>query len=321
MSTSVYSHDHVVLLLDTPDFENPPAWLADNFNIIEGGTHAGGSSRNKLIILADGTYIELINWITKPSEFFDWAGKPPGLLDFALTSAQASAHETYQAVLERLAASTEKTTSDAQGAADDSSEDLGISYKTPLAGGRKRKDGKEVSWFVTKPLFNLEARGVPSPAQSYFPNGRLDAPFFCHDVSDRDLRVPYQEGDVTKHPCGALGVLSVRVVVPQAKLDAYGKVYAAVTGVQPQKDPTTGSLRFGLGAVDSTPLKPIQSKVDIEVAPIANPADENWVKERGLGIREVRLWVPKSDGVTQTEEIPLDKSGIGASVILVKSQT
>ena len=43
MSTSVYSHDHVVLLLDTPDFENPPAWLADNFNIIEGGTHAGTS--------------------------------------------------------------------------------------------------------------------------------------------------------------------------------------------------------------------------------------------------------------------------------------
>jgi len=28
-------------MLDTPEFENPPAWLADNFNITEGGTHAG----------------------------------------------------------------------------------------------------------------------------------------------------------------------------------------------------------------------------------------------------------------------------------------
>ncbi len=37
--------DHVILLLDTPDFENPPAWLADNFNIIEGGTHAGELSK------------------------------------------------------------------------------------------------------------------------------------------------------------------------------------------------------------------------------------------------------------------------------------
>jgi hypothetical protein len=40
-STQHYAHDHVILLLDTPEFENPPAWLTDNFNIIEGGTHAG----------------------------------------------------------------------------------------------------------------------------------------------------------------------------------------------------------------------------------------------------------------------------------------
>jgi hypothetical protein len=38
---SPYSFDHVILLLDTPDFENPPEWLTKNFTIIEGGTHAG----------------------------------------------------------------------------------------------------------------------------------------------------------------------------------------------------------------------------------------------------------------------------------------
>lgn len=38
---SSYSLDHVILVLDTPDFEDPPAWLSKNFNIIEGGTHAG----------------------------------------------------------------------------------------------------------------------------------------------------------------------------------------------------------------------------------------------------------------------------------------
>lgn len=41
MATSHIAHDHVVLLLDKADFESPPAWLSDNFNIIEGGTHAG----------------------------------------------------------------------------------------------------------------------------------------------------------------------------------------------------------------------------------------------------------------------------------------
>lgn len=38
---SPYSFDHVIILLDTPDFENPPAWLTENFTVIEGGTHAG----------------------------------------------------------------------------------------------------------------------------------------------------------------------------------------------------------------------------------------------------------------------------------------
>lgn len=35
------AHDHIVLLLKKQEFENPPAWLKDNFNIIEGGTHTG----------------------------------------------------------------------------------------------------------------------------------------------------------------------------------------------------------------------------------------------------------------------------------------
>lgn len=41
---SEYSHDHVILLLSTADFENLPPWLSDNFNVIEGGTHAGNAS-------------------------------------------------------------------------------------------------------------------------------------------------------------------------------------------------------------------------------------------------------------------------------------
>jgi hypothetical protein len=53
-AVSEYSHDHVILLLDTPDFENPPAWLSDNFNIIEGGTHAG-KPKNKDWVLACST--------------------------------------------------------------------------------------------------------------------------------------------------------------------------------------------------------------------------------------------------------------------------
>ena len=41
MAESYCCFDHVVLLVDTQDFENPPPWLTDNFHIIEGGEHTG----------------------------------------------------------------------------------------------------------------------------------------------------------------------------------------------------------------------------------------------------------------------------------------
>jgi hypothetical protein len=52
---------HIVLLVSTLFFENPPSWLTTNFTITPGGCHNGQASRNKLIIFADGTYLELFN--------------------------------------------------------------------------------------------------------------------------------------------------------------------------------------------------------------------------------------------------------------------
>src|SRR3954469_19194095 len=91
----------------------------------------GGSSRNKLIIFKDGTYIELLNWISKPVEFFDWAGKAPGLIDFALTSSTQSAQETHDSVTERLNSSS---SSSPHALAGDGA--LGVRFKDPLHGGR-----------------------------------------------------------------------------------------------------------------------------------------------------------------------------------------
>lgn len=39
MESTPCVQDHVVLLLSTQDFENLPAWLSDNFNVLEGGEH------------------------------------------------------------------------------------------------------------------------------------------------------------------------------------------------------------------------------------------------------------------------------------------
>ena len=80
--------DHIILLVSKEEFDNPPAWLSENFNILEGGVHSGTliyhssiyvigkltfdalgqPSRNKLIVFKDGTYLELFNWFDKPPD-------------------------------------------------------------------------------------------------------------------------------------------------------------------------------------------------------------------------------------------------------------
>ncbi|KAK5062845.1 hypothetical protein LTR84_004920 [Exophiala bonariae] len=301
-----YSHDHVILLLDTPEFERPPAWLADNFNIIEGGTHAGGSSRNKLIIFEDGTYIELLNWIGKPAEFFDWAGKAPGLIDFALTSSTQSARETHDSVAKRLNSSTSQTLA-GDGA-------LGVRFKDPLHGGRKRKDGKQVEWYVTKPRFDNGASNVPRPIEQWFPTGRLDTPFFCHDVTERSLRVPHAESGIATHPSGAKGILSVDVVVPRDKVSAYAALYASVTGAEAKGDEEGGgdNVHLKLASPNGESLRGVRDRVGVVIRAPSGESDETWVKERGVGIREIKIYVPG-----KAKETPLDDTGIGSSVFFV----
>ena len=87
-----------------------------------------------------------------------------------------------------------------------------VRYAEPVAGGRKRPDGIELQWKVT------------------FPTGvdRGVVPFWCHDVTEREKRVPISpEG--TKHASGALGVAGVRVSVDDGRVGAVrGSVQAIV---------------------------------------------------------------------------------------------
>lgn len=63
--------DHIVFLVSTPFFENPPVWLTPNFTLTPGGNHNGQASRNKLIIFVDGTYFEIFNWYDTPPSLND----------------------------------------------------------------------------------------------------------------------------------------------------------------------------------------------------------------------------------------------------------
>jgi hypothetical protein len=258
--------------------------------------YIGGSSRNKLVIFQDGTYLELINWIKEPAEFFDWAPKSPGLIDFALTST-TTAHNVHGEVTSRL----EKG----------GVEGMGLGYKQPLAGGRKRKDGRDVKWFVTKPQF----RDVVGDEKELYPTGRLDAPFFCHDVTDRELRIPppTKEGG---HDSGAMGIGVVEVLVPKEKVGEYVKMYEGILGVKGEE---RGEGVWWIGMEVPTQEKDLrktmEGRVGVEVRGPRDQSDAIWMRERGVGIRRIRLLT--EDGKGHGAVVELAEDGIGETIVLI----
>lgn len=123
--------DHVVLLLPYKDILEPPAWLTDNFIISEGGRHADNKTENRLVLFADGSYLELIAFINDDPENRDghWWDKPFGVVDFALTTTDESFGE-LAGIKSRLS----KTGTD-------------ISYTEPKDGGRVKPDGTNLQWY------------------------------------------------------------------------------------------------------------------------------------------------------------------------------
>lgn len=238
--------DHIVLLLSPSDFDNVPSWLADNFTIIDGGTHSKGTSHNKLIIFEDGTYLELFSWVDPPpsnvpahADFPGWADKPLGcIIDWAITGADA--HGKFHHVTTQL----KDLLSDG--------ENLNIGYDQPIAGGRRRKDGQELRWVTTRPRRLNTADGKNDTD--------LGVPFFCHDISVREARVPYVKNSIDSwpglvtHASGVVGIAGLTIAVPKTRIKAFVKLYEAILGIKAEAslnkaesiDPNT--YRFSLSS-------------------------------------------------------------------------
>ncbi|TKX26854.1 hypothetical protein C1H76_1009 [Elsinoe australis] len=199
--------DHIIVGLPYNDLLDLPTWLTENFTISPGGRHADNKTENKLIIFKDGSYIELIAFINDDPEKKKghwWGDHGSGYIDWAFTS---DSSDDVFAVNERL----EKAGSVLNGAR----------YKPPQEGGRTKPDGTEIKWTVTFP--EKVRRG--------------EVPFWCHDVTPRELRVPKDEAS-TAHPCGALGVGSLTMLVPGKNMVSFNKFYTAVNDQEGVEDDT-----------------------------------------------------------------------------------
>lgn len=294
--------DHIVLLVSTPFFENPPAWLTTNFTITPGGCHNGQASRNKLIIFTYGTYLELFNWYDKPPPLNDenlpmrfWGPKQEGLIDFALTSTTVPAEECIETVNKRLTQGPEKDG------------DLGVKYQEPIAGSRKRADGMEVKWKVTRPVFH---DGEKTPSHDLFLGGRLDAPFFCHDVTQRTFRVASDDMAKITHPCGATGIASCEIFVPQDRLAKYVTLYSKILGSKPEVTSDEADGRSFSLDVD-VPQGAGSSKVVVREA--RNEKELKRMQERGIGVSDLVL---ATNGQVADEKCSFGPQGIESTIWL-----
>ena len=158
----------------------------------------------------DGTYLELFNWTDVPPSSNAWADKSPGLIDFALTSLPPITAEALQEKIQDQLQAQKLSKLDA------------FYYDSPAAGGRTRKDGVPVKWKLSRPV-PVEDRQCPSNNVS-LSGHRNDFPFLCHDVTARNVRIPFDDQEKTFHPCGATGISAVELMFPESQYDEYAQL-------------------------------------------------------------------------------------------------
>ncbi|KAJ0160406.1 hypothetical protein CTA2_8023 [Colletotrichum tanaceti] len=200
--------DHIVILLPHQVLASLPSWISSEFTILTGGRHADGRTENKLVILADGTYLELISFVEGLGDEerleHKWGPKPDGtVIDWAYSLEEESG---FAAIQERVR----------------KAQPVAV-YDDPVLGGRIRPDGTELKWAVALPAGAGAGAGTASDGAVE----RGELPFWCFDRTPRELRVPNHVAENTRHPSGALGVCSLAVDVGREELK---RAYAGING-------------------------------------------------------------------------------------------
>lgn len=194
--------DHIIHLVSPGRLdESMEQFRLLGFSVERGGVHADGLTQNALIVLTDGVYVELIEFLDKPlsgsketlNEFRQrrskhwWWGKQAGWIDWCLAGGckdgRTRAINRASDMLKEQRAQ-EVGTDDKNGSRPQANEKKDVTltrqdieealdlvhYDEPKEGGRKALSGKEIKWHVT----------FPSPAET-----RGTYPFWCEDETPR----------------------------------------------------------------------------------------------------------------------------------------
>jgi hypothetical protein len=269
--SATQSLDHLILFVPLdPDTKLPklPPFFEKNFVLTPGGFHADGATSNTLILLADGCYIELISFVDATKAPSHWWGPDANFIgwkDWCLTNSKSP---------------------------EDNYEDVKGTHREPIHGGRKRADGVDVKWAVTFPKGDNGGQDI---------RGRI--PFFCHDITARIIRVPLS-AEKTEHPCGALGVKQLTIIVQdQALLDETKRAYASVIG---NDKPGEGNeTRFRASRVCD--VEGLKAGAEIVLRLPKDEKEGEAVKKTGFWYGDVVLAAKSSADKSRGERVRLDE--------------
>ena len=156
----------------------------------------------------------------------------------------------------------------------------------------------QVKWELSRPVFPMSVN-------------RTDFPFFCHDVTPRTIRIPFDDNNKAKYPCGAVGISTVEVLAPPSSADKFAETYGLILDVPPRiyeergtKDRSDLEIRLpnqGFGP-STVSLRSEQGE-----------KDRDWLRDRGAGIRGLILSIVGRDG---HGEEALGTEGIASTVSL-----
>jgi hypothetical protein len=144
--------DHVIVLAKDLDTAVANAQSA-GFTVFPGGIHDDQATHNALVPFADGSYIEIISFVSTPPPnhyFGERYNLGSGLADIGLLSSDIDLD--VQAIT-----------------------DTGLPFPIPTHFGRHGASGEVISWRMSLP-------GNLHPTSGY--------PFLIQDITDRALRVP-----------------------------------------------------------------------------------------------------------------------------------
>jgi catechol 2,3-dioxygenase-like lactoylglutathione lyase family enzyme len=210
MEKSNLSLDHIVIAVTDLD-SAIEHYRALGFSTFYGGKHADGNTHNALIVLQDGTYIELI------------APTDPGVLDQTDSELPTFLHffkmgegfAGFALLCDDIDAEVRAMRS------------RGLAIDDPRDGGRQRPDGQQLAWRVA------------SVGGNY-------SPFLITDLTPRGLRVP-DDADKITHENKVAGTIGLVVLVED--LTKSTQRYEALLGAAPEPgSPLEGAetLKFSL---------------------------------------------------------------------------